>query len=161
MTSTPYSSVEDDYSGGVLADVIYNFTNVTGASYNSYQVEETPGGAGLQETLDLNSGGHHLIALASGQTLTSLGDDTMTGNGATTFVLNAVYGADTIANLTGSDIVSMPDSEFTTFTALSAAASFGTGAAVIKAGDGDTLTLKGVTTSAQLQGFSTDFTFHA
>jgi hypothetical protein len=85
----------------------------------------------------------------------------MTGNGATTFVLNAVYGADTIANLTGSDIVSMPESEFTSFTAVSNAASFGTGAAVIKAGDGDTLTLKGVTTSAQLHNLSDDFTFHS
>ena len=86
----------------------------------------------------------------------------MTGRmGATTFVLNAVYGADTIANLTSSDMVSMPNSEFTSFTALSAAASFGTGAAVITAGDGDTLTLKGVTTSAELQGLSGDFTFHA
>ena len=35
------------------------------------------------------AGGHDLIALMSGETLTSLGDDTMTGNGATTFVLNA------------------------------------------------------------------------
>jgi hypothetical protein len=163
MTSTPYSSVEEDYSGGTLADAIYNFTNVTGASYNSYQVEENPSGAALQETLDLNSGGHDLIALASGQTLASLGDDVMTGSatGSTTFVLNAVYGADTIANLTGSDIVSMPNSEFASFTALSAAASFGTAAAVIKAGDGDTLTLDGITTSAQLQGLSADFTFHA
>ena len=43
MTSTPYSSVEQDYSGGALADDIYSFTNVTGASYYyAYQVEETP-----------------------------------------------------------------------------------------------------------------------
>ena len=46
----------------------------------------------------------------------------MTGSatGSTTFVLNAVYGADTIANLTSSDIVSMPTSEFASFTTLSA-----------------------------------------
>ena len=62
MTSTPYSSVEADYSGGALADFIYDFTNVTGASYYSYQVEENASGAMLQETLDLNSGGHDLIA---------------------------------------------------------------------------------------------------
>ena len=47
MTSTPYSSVEEDYSGGAFTDVIYNFTNVTGASYNSYQVEENPSDAVL------------------------------------------------------------------------------------------------------------------
>jgi autotransporter-associated beta strand protein len=163
MTSTPYSSIEEDYSGGALVDTISSFADVTGASYNAYQVEDSAGGTALQETLDLNSGGHDLIALASGQTLTSLGDDVMTGSatGATTFTLNAVYGADTITNLTNGDIVSMPDSEFTSFTALSAAASFQTGVAVIKAGDGDTLTLKGVTTMAQLQNLSGDFTFHS
>ena len=170
MTSTPYSSVEQDYSGGTLADVIYNFTNVTGASYNSYQVEDNASGDALQETFDLNSGGHALIALASGQTLTSLGDDKMTGSSVpgstTTFVLNAIYGADTITNLTNSDVVSMPSSEFASFTALSGDASFGAGGAVITAGppghpDGDTLTLKGITTSAQLQALSGDFTFHA
>jgi uncharacterized repeat protein (TIGR03803 family) len=163
MTSTPYSSVEQDYSAGTLADVIYDFTNVTGASYNSYQVEDNASGAALQETLDLNSGGHHLIALAGGQTLTSLGDDVMTGSatGSTTFVLNAIYGADTIANLTGSDIVSMPKSEFSGFPALLAAASFASGSAVITAGDGDTLTLKGVTSTMLLQELSGDFTFHA
>ena len=161
MTSTPYSSVEQDYSGGALADAIFNFTNVTGASYYSYQVQDNPSGGALQETLDLNNGGHEMIALSSGQTLTSLGDDTMTGNGATTFVLNAIYGADTIVNLTSSDIVSMPNSEFASFTALSGAASFGTGAAVIKAADGNSLTLNGITTSTQLQALSTDFIFHA
>jgi hypothetical protein len=161
MTSTPYSSDEVDYSGGAVSDVIYNYTNVTGQPYYADQVEVTPGGAGLQETLDLNSGGHDLIAMATGQTLTSLSDDTMTGSGSTTFVLNAVYGADTIANLTGSDIVSMPTSEFANFTTLSGAASFATGAAVITASDGDTLTLDGIATSAQLKSLSGDFTFHS
>jgi hypothetical protein len=163
MTSAPYSSVEQDYSGGTLADDIYSFTNVTGKAYYAYQVEETPAGAGLQETLDLNSGGHDLIALKGGQSLTSLGGDVMTGSatGSTTFVLDAIYGHDTIANLTSSDIVSMPSSEFTSFTAVSGAASYGTGGALIKAGDGDTLTLKGVTSSAQLQSLSGDFAFHS
>jgi hypothetical protein len=32
---------------------------------------------------------------------------------------------------------------------------------VIKAGDGDTLTLDGITTLAQLKSLSGDFTFHA
>ena len=163
MTATPYSSVEADYSGGALADLIYDFTNVTGASYYSDQVEDNLSGAQLQVTLDLNSGGHDLVALTGGQTLTSLGDDTMVGSttGSTTFVLNAVYGADTIANLTSSDTVSMPTSEFASFATLSGVASFGTGAAVIKAGDGDTLTLDGITTSAQLKSLSGDFTFHS
>jgi hypothetical protein len=163
MTSTPYSSVEDDYSGGALSDTVYGYTDVTGQTYNAYQVMENASGDALIETFALNSGGHSQIALAGGRTLTSLGDDKMTGSstGSTTFVLDAIYGADTIANLTSSDIVSMPVSEFASFTELSGATSFGTAAAVIRAGDGDTLTLKGVTTSAQLQALSGDFTFHS
>ena len=84
----------------------------------------------------------------------------MTGSGSTTFVLDAIYGHDTIANLNSGDIVSMPQSEFTRFAALSSAASFGTGGAVITATDGDTLTLKEVTTSAELQALAGDFKFH-
>ena len=78
MTSTPYSSVEEDYSGGALADAIYNFTNVTGRATIPIRSRKLRR-RGEQETFDLNSGGHNLIALTSGQTLTSLGDDKMTG----------------------------------------------------------------------------------
>ena len=94
MTATPYPSVEQDYSNGAPGDAIYGYTDVTGQTYNAYQVMENASGDPLQETFDLNSGGHTLIALAGGQTLTSLGEDKMTGDGATTFVLNAIYGAD-------------------------------------------------------------------
>ena len=137
-----------------MSDVIYNYTNVTGQPYYADQVEVTPGGAGLQETLDLNSGGHDLMGDGERETLTSLGDDTMTGSatGSTTFVLDAVYGADTIANLTGSDIVSMPTSEFPNFTR-----AFGRSLVCNRRrrhyspSDGDTLTLDGIATSAQLK----------
>ena len=75
---------------------------MTGQTYYAYQVMENASGAPLQETFDLNSGGHTLVALTGGQTLTSLGNDKMTGSatGSTTFVLNPIYGADTITNLT-------------------------------------------------------------
>jgi Ca2+-binding RTX toxin-like protein len=161
LTSTPYSSVEQDYSGGALSDVIYSFTDVTGQPYYAYQVEETPGGSGLQETLDLASGGHDLIALASSQTLTSQGLDTMTGSatGATTFVLNAIYGRDTITNLTTADTVSLPQAEFAAFNALLGAAQNQGANVVITAGDGDTLTLNNMT-KTQLTGMAANFTFH-
>jgi hypothetical protein len=55
----------------------------------------------------------------------------------------------------------MPDSEFTSFTAVSGAATYGSSGALIKAGDGDTLTLDGITTSAKLQALSGDFRFDA
>jgi ELWxxDGT repeat protein len=161
LTSTPYSSVEQDYTGGALSDVIYSFTNVTGQPYYAYQVEETPGGSGLQETLDLASGGHDLIALAGGQTLTSLGGDTMSGSasGATTFVLNAIYGQDTITNFTAADTISMPTAEFANFNALLGAAQNQGANVVITASEGDTLTLNNMT-KTQLAGMAANFTFH-
>ena len=162
LTGTPYSSVEEDYSGGALADTVYGYTDVTGQTYNAYQVEDSAGGTALQETFDLNSGGHTLIALVGGQTLTSLGDDKMTGSstGATTFVFNAVYGADTITNLTSADKVSLPSSEFANFAALTNAAAQSGASVVIAAPDGDTLTLKNMTTTT-LAGMSANFAFHA
>ena len=64
-------------------------------------------GKPLQETFDLNSGGHAKVALAPGQTLTSLGNDKMTGSatGATTFRFDGVYGAGAIvASICGANI---------------------------------------------------------
>ena len=162
MTSTPYSSVEEDYSGAALADTIYGYTDVTGQTYNAYQVMENASGDPLIETFDLNGGGHTLDALAPGQTLIGLGDDKMTGSaaGGTTFVLNAVYGADTITNLTSADTVSLPSSEFANFAALTNAATPSGANVVIAASDGDTLTLKNMTLST-LAGLSNNFTFNA
>ena len=162
MTSTPYSSVEQDYSGGSLADTIYGYTDVAGQTYSAYQVKEGASGDPLTETFDLNSGGHTLVALASGQVLTSLGDDRMTGSstGSTTFVFNAVYGADTITNLTSADMVSLPSSEFANFAALQAAAAQSGANVEITPSDGDTLTLKNMTLGT-LAGMSSHFTFHA
>jgi hypothetical protein len=160
MTSTPYSLVEEDYSNGAIEDVIYGYTAVTVQTYNAYQVKENASGAGLQETFDLNSGSHTLIALLGGQTLTSLGNDKMTGDGATTFALDAVYGADTITNFTGADTISLPTSEFANFSAVTKAATQSGANVLITASDHDTLTLKNLTTTA-LAGMSGNFTFHA
>ena len=162
LTGTPYSSVEQDYSGGALADTIYGYADVTGQTYNAYQVDDDASGTALTETFDLNSGGHTLVALAGGQTLTSLGDDKMTGSstGATTFVLNAVYGADTITNLTSADTVSMPSSEFASFNAMTAHAANSGSNVLITASDGDTLTLKNMSTT-QLAAMTGNFTFHS
>jgi hypothetical protein len=123
---------------------------------------EGTSGTALTMTFDLNSGGHSLIALASGQTLTSLGDDKMRGSamGATTFVLDAIYGADTITNLTSADTVSLPTSEYANFAALQSAAKQSGANVVITATDGDTPTLKNMTLST-LAGVSSDLTFHA
>ena len=164
MTSTPYSSVEEDYSGGAVADTIYSFTDVTGATYNAYQVEDNASGTGVQETLDLNNGGHTLYALVSGQTLTSQGDDTMVGSsaGATTFLFDGIYGHDTIANFTSADTISLPSSEFANFASMDTPSSVANvaGNVVITAADGDSLTIDGLNTTT-LASLSGNLTFHS
>jgi hypothetical protein len=160
MTSTPYSSVEQDYVNGSLADSIYDFTDVSGHTYYAYQLTENSSGAALQETFDLNAGGHSETALTAAQTLTSLGSDTMTGDGATTFVLHAIYAADVITNFNSADTISLPTSEFSHFSAVTSAATQSAGGVLITASDGDTLTLKNVTTT-QLQGMQNNFTYHS
>lgn len=86
----------------------------------------------------------------------------MTGSstGSTTFLLNAIYGADTITNLTSADTISLPTSEFFSFAALTNAAVQSGANVMITATDGDTLTLKNMTT-ATLAGMQSNFTFHA
>jgi hypothetical protein len=93
LSGTPYSSVQEDYSNGGLTDTVYNFTNVSGASAYAYQVREDANGNPLQETFDNNDGSHTLLGLTNNQTLTSRGNDTMTGGGSgASFVFSPVYG---------------------------------------------------------------------
>ncbi|MCI4678321.1 hypothetical protein K9U39_08040 [Rhodoblastus acidophilus] len=160
LSSTPYSSVEQDYSGSTVTDTIYNFTNVSGQSYDAYHVMDNVSGVALQETFDLNSGGHALVALTGGQTLTSLGGDKMTGSGATTFVFNAIYGADTITNFSAGDTISLPTSEFADFNTMMQHTTNMGANVLISAADGDTLTLKNMDVTT-LAGMAANFTFHA
>ena len=163
MASTPYSSVEQDYSAGAVTDTVYDFTNVAGATYYADQVEQNVQGQLVQTTFDLNDGGHTIIGAQNGLTIASLGDDKITGGGSgETFVFNALYGHDTITDFAAnesSDMISLPMSEFANFGAVQAAATVSGGNLVISAADGDTLTLKGVT--ALPNSLSADFTFHA
>ncbi len=166
MIGTPYSTVEVDYNNGARADAIYSFTNVTGATYNAYQVEENASGALMQTTYDLNNGGHAIVGAQSGLTINSLGNDTMTGGGSgETFVFNGVYGQDTITDFanyaTGAnhDTVSLSTSEFANFNAVLNAATNSGSNVVINAADGNSLTLKNMNV-ATLSTLSSDFTFH-
>jgi hypothetical protein len=168
MSSTPYSSVEEDFSGGALTDEIYDFTNVSGASAYAYQVEDNASGVAQQEIYDNNDGSHTIIGLgAADQTFTSIADDTFTGGGSgETFVFTPVYGSDTITDFyqytSGSthDTISLSTSEFADFAAvLSSAQNVGANT-VITAPTGDTLTLDNMTTAA-LAANQGDFTFHA
>jgi hypothetical protein len=168
LSSTPYSSVEEDFSAGVLTGEIYDFTNVSGAGYYAYQVDENANGIAQQEILDNNDGSHTIIGLgAAGQTFTTIADDTFTGGGANeTFVFQPIYGSDTITDFyqytSGAthDTISLSTAEFANFAAvLSAAQNVGANT-VITATNGDTLTLDNVST-AMLSANPGDFTFHA
>ena len=167
MSSTPYSSVEQDYIGGAVVDTIYDFTKVTGASYDAYQVEESAGGALIQTTYDLNNGGHAIVGAENGLTITSIGNDGMTGGGSgETFVFNPIFGADKIADFAahdsgaGHDTISLSTADFANFAAVKAAAADAGSNVVIKAADGDALTLVGLNVTT-LAGLSADFTFHS
>jgi hypothetical protein len=160
MSGTPYSSVEQDFSGGALTGVVFSFTNVSGGGFSAYQVTDNASQVALQETIDLNNGGHSLVALASGQTLTSLGDDTMTGNGATTFVLNGIYGADTINNFTSGDTISLPTAEYAQLSQAIQNGAYSGGNATLSFSNGETLTIDNMT-KATLAGMAGSFISHA
>ena len=171
MSSTPYSSIEQDYSGGAVADTIYNFTKVTGANYYSYQVEENAQGALMQTTYDLNNGDHVLVGAQNGLTIASLGDDVMTGGGSSeTFVFNPIFGADKITDFAAHDsgashdTISLSTTDFANFSAvLHDATASGTGGAnttIASTATGDALTFVGVTPTA-LAGLAADFAFHS
>ena len=160
MSSTPYSSLEVDYTNGAQTRVVLGYTNVTGQNYYADQIVTDGSWVSQQEIFDLNSGGHALDALVGGQTLTGLGDDTMTGFGATTFLLNPIYGADTIANFGAGDIVSLSAQEYAQLgSALQGATSSG-GNATLHFSSGDTLTFDNMTTT-KLAGMASQFTSHA
>jgi hypothetical protein len=160
LTGTPYSSVEEDYTGGAVSAVIYGYSDVSGQTYYAYDVSDSAGGVAQQETFDLNAGGHNLTALASGQTLTSLGEDKMTGDGATTFVLDAVYGADIITNMNSADTVSLSAAEYAQLSSAIANGAYAGGNATLSFSDGDTLTFKNMT-HAQLTALQGNFASNA
>ena len=165
-TNTPYSSVEQDFSNGVQTGSVYNFTNVSGASYYAYHVTDNAAGSATQEIFDLNNGGHAIYAFAAMQFLTSQGSDTFVGQGFAneTFILKPVYGHETFADfatqLTGSthDTIQFSTSEFANFSALSAATADTANGALISAGNGDSVLLAGIT-KAQVLANPGDFTF--
>jgi hypothetical protein len=88
----------------------------------------------------------------------------MTGNatGATTFLFDAIYGSDTIANFTSADTISRPSSEFVNFAAMDTHGHVANvaGNVVITAADGDTLPLDGLNTTT-LARMDANFTLHS
>jgi hypothetical protein len=72
----------------------------------------------------------------------------MTGDGSTTFVFDALYGADTITNLNSDDRVLLSSSEYSQLSVAIAGGDYAAGNATLTFSDGDTLTFKGLTKAA-------------
>ena len=95
------------------------------------------------------------------------GHDTITGGGSSeTFVFDAKFGQDTIVDFAshaegaGHDLISLPSSDFQSFSLMMKAAANIDGNVVITAKDGDKLTLDHLTVAA-LGGLTGDFKFSA
>jgi hypothetical protein len=160
LDNTPYQTVEEDYSAGALAATVYGFDAVSGQTYYAYQVRDNASGVALSELFDLNSGGHAQIALMSGQTLTSLGNDKMTGSGATTFILNTIYGADLITNFAAADTLLLPAVEYAQLQSAIQNGNYSGGDAALRFSDGDTLTFRSMTETA-LEALSSGIASHS
>ena len=156
--------LEQDYTVTGLTGQKFTVTNVSGATYYAYEVDQNAAGAAQQEILSNNDGSHTILGFVPGQTLNSIGNDVMTGGGANAlFVLHPAFGHDLITdfgvNLSGAghDMIQFSSTEFASIPSLLLNTADVAGNAVITAANGDVLTLAGVT-KAQVVANSGDFT---
>jgi hypothetical protein len=167
VTGQSYTAVANDYNkSGKLTGVTYDLTNAAEDPYTPGLVHFSLAGELRWETAELNNGGNQITGVADGVRLVSHGDDVMTGGGSSeTFVLNAIFGADTITDLAshssgaGHDTIDLSRADFSNFAAVLASATNSGGNAVLHTANDQTLTLLGVNV-ATLSHLSADFTFH-
>ena len=167
ISGQSYTAIENDYSKfGALTGITYDLPGAAQDPYTPGLVHFDPSGELRWETAQLNNGGNQITGVADGVTLISHGDDVMTGGGSSeTFVLNAIFGADTITDLAshasgaGHDTISLSRADFSDFAAVMASATNSGGNAVLHTANDQTLTLLGVNV-ATLSHLSADFTFH-
>jgi Ca2+-binding RTX toxin-like protein len=115
----------------------------------------------------MNNGSHLQRGYADGLTFDSLGNDRMTGGGASeTFVFDPGFGADVVTDFAqhlsgaGADTISVSTSQFADFAALLAATRKSGANVVITAPNHDTITLLDMTRSLVASHVG-DFAFHA
>lgn len=154
VTTQPYTSYENDYANGdgTLTGQKYYYTNVSGQSYSSYQVDLTSTGAAALQVYNQNDGGHTIVGLLStGQTINSIYNDLMTGGGgADIFNFTPYFGQATVTGFTsGTDKISLSTSEFADYAYVQANSVVVSGNTVITAANHDSITLTGITTLHQ------------
>jgi hypothetical protein len=199
ITGKSYTSDEFDYSSsgsllretyyaanGLANEIIthnadtsltYDYFQVTGTNYSSYEVINEVNGVERSQTFNYNDGTHQIDAEENNITLVSTpGDDTIYGNGAGSaafgwgilFQFNQGFGHDLVtdfyARATASDASHLADTvqlaktEFADFNAFYSATTSGPSGTVTTASNGDTLTLYGMTL-ATLNAAKSDFKF--
>jgi hypothetical protein len=121
----------------------------------------TPYVLNITNSAAMTGEGNELTIVASGA------DDSITARGSgETFVLHGAFGQVTITDFAardqgaGHDVISLPTTDFRSFTAVLGAASNAGRNVVIAAQGGDKLTLDNLSVSA-LRGLAADFRFHA
>ena len=166
ITAEPFSSVQETFSNGALTSATYGFTNQDGQGFSAFQIVKNAAGAVQEEIVDNDDGSHTILGFQNNLTFNSIGDDVFTGGGSgETFVLQAVYGHETITDLVtylsgaGHDILSFSTSEFANATAVLNAITDTSAGAIITAANGDTVTLLGVS-KAMLAANTADLAFH-
>lgn len=145
VTGQPYRAIEYDYT----ADGSYSYT------------EFSRNGSDLASSTDNGDNTHTAEAFVSGQVLSSIHDDVMTGDGySERFVFYPHFGHDEIANLVvggaGHDIVDLSNTHFTTLAEVLNHTTMGDGSATIHLNPHDSITLDGVT-RAQIKSHAQDF----
>ena len=164
VTGTPFSAFEQDFTAGALSGTKFEFTNISGGTYYAYEVEQDASSALRAETLFNTDGSHSVYGFQNGITLAALGNDTMTGGGASVvFDLQSVFGHDTINDFyqhmtgAGHDLIKLSASDFgSAAAAVSTLAQDVAGGVMITGQSGSTLTLQGLN-KATLGALAADF----
>jgi hypothetical protein len=165
----PYTAYEYDYvnGDGILSGSKYFYTNIPNQDYSSYETDLDAAGAVSLQIFNNNDGTHRIIGFQDNLTIKSVYSDYTTGGGSNeTFVYTPNFGNATVtdfaAHMTGPghDSFELPKSEFADFNSLLAQTQMSGGNAVSTSanGNGDHLTLLGVTT-ATLATLGADFSF--
>ena len=153
-SGTVYLTFSQSVTGDVTTDHYTSGSYFNGKQFGSEDVLFNPTGGKIEEVLYNLDGTHTIDGMANDLTISSIGNDTITGGGSgETFVMAAGFGHDTITDLgtyrgnAAPDTVSFATSEFANFDAMFAATVNTPKGARITSTGGDVLTLTGVTKS--------------
>ena len=122
-------------------------------------------GTALSETKNLKGGGHEISALADGQTVRALGDDTMAAYGSNdTFVFSLHPGQETITDFAatggGHDVISLSSSSFSSIADVLNNLKGSGGDTILTLSASDSITIHNVSV-ASLKANPSDFKLHA